>query len=128
MVPGRLAPMPLHEQVSSWIWQTVEREGADIHMGFNLPSILENAGLVVEDVRAEAIIQGQNTHHPLPSIVRAMLPRIIQHGVVSEAEIDIETLERRLAAERPANSIYVSDMAFGVLARKPPLTGVISEG
>ena len=73
MVPGRLTPMPLHEQVNVWIWQTVEREGADIHMGFNLPFILEQAGLSVEHVRAEAVIQWQHTHYPLSTVVRAML-------------------------------------------------------
>lgn len=119
MVPGRLEPLPLHERVHGWIWQTVEREGADIHMGFHLPSVLEQAGLSVEHVRAEAVIQGQNTHYPLATIVRAMLPRILKQGVASESDIDIETLEQHLAAERiAANSVYVSDMAFGAWARK----------
>jgi len=120
LVPGRRVPMPLHEQVSRWIWQTVEREGGDIHIGFALKSLLEQSGLIVEHVRAEAVIQGQNTHYPLAFIVRAMLPRIIQHGVANEAEIDIETLEQRLTSEHMAtNSIYVSDIAFGAFARKP---------
>lgn len=124
MVPGRLTSMPLHEQVNTWIWQTVEREGADIHMGFHLPSILEEAGLSVEHVRAEAVIQGQGTHYPLTTIVRAMLPRIVQHGVASDAEIDLETLELRLKAERSTSTVYVSDMAFGAWARKPLVTPV----
>ena len=120
MVPSRLIPLPLHDQIIDWIWKTVEREGADIHMGFNLPSILEQAGLTVEHVRAEAVIQGQNTHYPLAFVVRAMLPRILKHGVASEKDIDIGTLEQRLTAERTAaNSVYVSDMAFGAWARKP---------
>jgi hypothetical protein len=90
-----------------------------IGFGFSLPSVLEKAGLAVESVRAEAIIQGQNTHYPLATIVRAMLPRIIQHGVATETEIDIVTLEQRLKAERPQNVVYVSDISFGVWARKP---------
>lgn len=120
MVPARNAPLPLHDQVIGWMWKTVEREGANIHMGFDLPFVLEQAGLVVEHVRAEAIIQGQDTHYPLAHIIRAMLPRITKHGVASEGEIDVETLERRLSAERSAaRSVYVSDMAFGAWARKP---------
>lgn len=119
MVPGRKAPLPLHDQVISWMWQTVEREGANIHMGVDLPSVLEQAGLAIEHVRAEAVIQGQGTHYPLSYIIRAMLPRITKHGVATESEIDIETLEQRLAAERASTkSAYVSDMAFGVWARK----------
>ena len=53
-------------------------------------------------------------------IVRAMMPRITKQGVASEEEIDIETLGQRLIVERiAANSLYVSDMAFGAWARKP---------
>jgi len=33
MVPASLIPMPLHQHVQGWIRQTIEREGADIHMG-----------------------------------------------------------------------------------------------
>ncbi|HEY0941010.1 MAG TPA: hypothetical protein VGE08_12990 [Steroidobacter sp.] len=36
-----------------------------------------------------------------------MLSRITSHGVVSEAEIDLDTLESRLAAERQAtDAVY----------------------
>lgn len=118
MLPGRLVPMPLHERVNRWIWQTVAREGGNIHMRFQLPAVLAQAGLEVEHVRAETITQGQHTHYPLAVIIRAMLPRILEHGVASEAELAIDTLEQRMTAERGTNTIYVSDMAFGVSARK----------
>jgi hypothetical protein len=120
MGPGRLMPLPLHEQVYNWIWRTVECEGADIHMGFNLPFVLTQAGLVVEHVRAEAIVHTPDTTYPFAAIVRSMLPRIIRHGIASEHDIDIDTLEQRLVAERrSANSVYISDMVFGIWARKP---------
>ena len=118
LVPGRTVSMPLHDRVVGWIWKTVECEGADIQMGFHLPGVMQNAGLVVDHIRAEPIIQGQGTHYPLHLVIQAMLPRITQRGVASEAEIDIETLERRLAAERTAGAVYVSDMAFGVWGHK----------
>jgi SAM-dependent methyltransferase len=120
MVPGRLKPLPLQEQVSGWIRKTIECEGADIHIGFNLPFFFEKAGLTVEHVRAEAIIQTPKTQYPTVNIIRAMLPRIIKTGVTTEEEIDLDTLEQRLFDERAkANSIYVSDMVFTVWARKP---------
>jgi hypothetical protein len=120
MVPGRLKPLPLQERVSGWIRKTIECEGADIHIGFNLPHLFEQAGLTVEHVRAEAIIQTPKTQYPTVTIIRAMLPRIIQKGVATEEEIDLDTLEQRLFDERAkANSIYVTDMVFTVWARKP---------
>jgi SAM-dependent methyltransferase len=120
MVPGRLKPLPLQERVSGWIRNTIEREGADIHIGFNLPVLFEQAGLTVEHVRAEAIIQTPKTQYPTVTIIRAMLPRIIQKGVATEEEIDPDTLELRLFDERAkASSVYVSDMVFTAWARKP---------
>ncbi|MBI3774431.1 MAG: methyltransferase domain-containing protein [Gammaproteobacteria bacterium] len=120
MVPGALTSLPLHERVHGWIWHTVEREGANIHMGFELSSVLTQAGLTVEQVRAEAIVQTPMSHYAVGAIVRAMLPRIMQQGVATEEEIDIETLDKRLIVERVnANATYIGDMVFGAWARKP---------
>jgi ubiquinone/menaquinone biosynthesis C-methylase UbiE len=120
MVPARLTPLPLHERVHEWIWRTVEREGANVHMGFNLASVLERAGLTVEQVRAEAIVQTPKAHYAVGPIVRAMLPRIVQQGVASEEEVNVDTLDERLIEERQkANATYVGDMVFRAWARKP---------
>lgn len=40
-------------------------------------------------------------------IIRAMLPRILEHGVAIEAEIDVDTLHERLAAERAGSERHV---------------------
>ncbi|WP_437635421.1 methyltransferase domain-containing protein [Sorangium sp. So ce854] len=120
MVPASVTPLPLHERVHHWMWRTVEREGADIHMGFHLAAVLEQAGLTVERVRAEAVVQTPRTRYRTVAIIRAMLPRIVERGVATEAEIDVDTLEDRLVEERTkANATYISDMAFGAWARKP---------
>ncbi|MDI3285220.1 methyltransferase domain-containing protein [Polyangium sp. 15x6] len=120
MVPASTKPHPLHERVTRWIWQTVEREGATTAMGFELPVVLEAAGLEVEGLRAEAIIQTKHHRHLTAWIVRAMIPRIVERGVASEAEIDIETLDTRLAEELDrVNSAFIGDMVFSAWARKP---------
>jgi SAM-dependent methyltransferase len=120
MVPASLVPLPLHERVHNWMWRTVEREGADVHMGFHLASTFERAGLEVTHVRAEAIVQTPRSPHAVVPIVRAMLPRIVRQGVATEAEIDVDTLEARLAEERAqANATYIGDMVFCGWAKKP---------
>ena len=120
MAPTSLSSLPLHERVHGWIWHTVEREGANIHMGFDLSSVLTRAGLAVEQVRAEAIVQTPMSHYPVGAIVRAMLPRIMQHAAATEAEVDVETLDKRLVEERVnANATYIGEMVFGAWARKP---------
>lgn len=120
MVPASLVALPLHARVHRWMWQTVEREGANIHMGFELPSALRRAGLEVEGVRAEAVVQTPKVLHGGARIIRAMLPRIVRHGVATEEEIDVDTLDQRLLEERAqADATYIGDMVFGAWARKP---------
>ena len=120
MVPASSVPLPLNARVNRWMWQTVEREGGNLHMGFELASTLERAGLTVEQVRAEAIVQTPTLRHHVGMIIRAMMPRILAHGVATEAEIDVDTLDQRLAEEcAKANATYVGDMAFGAWARVP---------
>lgn len=120
MVPASREAMPLHSMVQRWLKETIEREGADIHMGFNLHSVLTQAGFVVEQVRAEAIVQTPAQIYPVGSIVRAIMPRIVAQGVASESEIGIDTLDERLDAERQATgATYIGDMMFGAWARKP---------
>lgn len=115
----KVGAYPVHDRVNDWIWQTVVREGANIHMGFELPRVMEQAGLSVERVRAVAEIE-YGAEHTMFEIARAMQARIVQQGVATEAAIDIETLEERLAAERnELGSPYVRSMSFGAWARKP---------
>jgi ubiquinone/menaquinone biosynthesis C-methylase UbiE len=118
--PASLGALPLHEQVHGWIWQTVEREGADVHMGFHLASVLERAGLRVAQVRAEAIVQTPTTRYPVGPILRAMLERIEQQGIARRGEIDADTIDQRLADERQrANATYVGELVFGGWALVP---------
>ncbi len=122
MVPVSLTKMPLHERVHHWIWQTVEREGADLRMGLRLSSVLEAAGLVVEHVRAEAVVQTLRDRHHTAAIVRAILPRMVQRGVTTPEEVDVESLDARLLAELQApGAVFIGDVVFGAWGRRGPL-------
>jgi len=101
-------------------WETVEREGATTAMGLELSGALESAGLELTGIRAEAIVHTATRRHTTASIVRAMLPRMVAQGVASEASVDIDTLDARLAEElRRTHSAHVSDLVFSAWARKP---------
>lgn len=128
MVPVSLARFPLHERAQGWLRKMIEREGVDLHIGFNLHRILRLAGLMVESVRAEGIVQTPSQAYGLGDVVRACLPRIIALDVASGEEVDIDTLQERLDAERAeTDDIYIGDMMFGAWARKPsdPRQGVL---
>ncbi len=111
--------LPLHDRVRSWLREMLRLEGANLHMGFELHSSLSAAGLVVERVRAEANVLTPTASYPIAAIIRAVLPRLLQHGVVTEAEADVETLDERLTAERKdAAATCVWEMVFCAWARK----------
>lgn len=119
MVPASLDGFPLHKRAQGWLQQMIEREGADLHIGFNLHRIFTQAGLAVEEVRGECLIQTPNCAYGLGHIVRACLPRILAHGVATADEVAIETLQERLDNERSqSQAIYIGDMIFGAWARK----------
>jgi SAM-dependent methyltransferase len=110
--------MPLHERVSEWIWETVAREGADVHMGLNLGPTLAAAGFAIERVRAEATVLTADQSYPIGTIVRAMQGRIVAAGVATANDIDVDTLDLRLAAERQeTNGTCIWEMVFGAWAR-----------
>jgi SAM-dependent methyltransferase len=111
--------LPLHDRVRFWLREMLRLEGANLHMGFGLHSALSEAGLVVERVRAEANVLTPTAGYPVAAIIRAVLPRLRQLGIVTEAEADVETLDARLAAERlEANATCLWEMVFCGWARK----------
>ncbi|KPG94579.1 class I SAM-dependent methyltransferase [Pseudomonas sp. RIT-PI-r] len=119
MAPASVDPFPLHKRAQFWIQEMIAREGADLHIGFNLHRIFTQAGLTVESVRAECLIQTPDSPYSLGAIVRACLPRILALGVASAEEVGIETLQERLDQERSASSgVYVGDVMFASWARK----------
>lgn len=120
MVPASLDGFALHRQAQGWLRDMIAREGADLHIGFHLHGILSKAGLAVENVRAECIVQTPDNPYALAYIVRACLPRIITLGVATAEEVDIDTLQQRLDEERTQSAgIYIGDVMFGAWARKP---------
>lgn len=119
MIPASAGSTPLHDRVIRWAWQTVVREGASTSMGLLLPGLLEAAGLALEGIRAEAVVQTASHRHVTATIVRAILPRIVAHGIATEAEVDVETLEARLEHElRATGGACVSDMAISAWGRR----------
>lgn len=120
MVPHSLKAMPLHAQTVAWLRTMVEHEGANPNMGFHLAPLFARVGLRVEHVRMDGIAQTPETPHPIASILRAVMPRLLRTGVVTEAELDIETLEARLAEEHArVGATFLGDAYFGAWATAP---------
>jgi 2-polyprenyl-3-methyl-5-hydroxy-6-metoxy-1,4-benzoquinol methylase len=111
--------LPLHLKVQSWIWDTVSKEGGDIHIGMNLYSIMKAASLNVKCIKVEAIIHTMETGSDLAWVIKMMMDRIIRHGIATADEIGIDTLDMRLKNEmEKENTIFIRDVAFGVISSK----------
>ena len=112
--------LPLHDRVKSWIWETVKREGGNIHMGLELYPVLSAAGFSVQQVRAEAIVHSPVLHYPFGAIIRSMFTRIVRLGVATEEEFGVETLDQWLIEEcEKAKAVYIGDVIFSAWARRP---------
>lgn len=89
-------------------------------MGFGLHGAFSAAGLTVECVRVEANVLTQTAEYPVAAIIRAALPRLLKHGIVTETEADVDTLDERLLAERKRNNATcLWELVFCAWARKP---------
>lgn len=118
MAPASVDSFVLHKQAQGWLQETITREGADIHIGFNLHNIFTRAGLGVDCVRAGCIVQTPDDAYDLGDIVQACLPRIIALGVASSDEVGLNPLHQRLTEERmQSGGIYIGDVIFGAWGR-----------
>lgn len=111
--------LPLHSKIGKWIWETVAKEGGNIHIGMQLYSVMKTAGLNVTLIRSQAVLNTYESGSDLGWVARTMAPRMIQHGVVTADEMDIDTLEERLESERKESKTpFIRDMVFGICAEK----------
>jgi cyclopropane fatty-acyl-phospholipid synthase-like methyltransferase len=117
MVPQGTERLPLHAQATAWIRSMIEREGANPQMGFHLATTLRDAGLTVQHTRADAMVQCPEVSYDIAEVLKMVSPRLFEHGVVTEAELGLETLAARLAEERAGtNATFVTEVYFGAWA------------
>ncbi|GGE75404.1 class I SAM-dependent methyltransferase [Sphingomonas prati] len=117
-LPTGLSELPLHRQLYDWTWSTVTAEGGEVTLALRLMDLLKTAGCAIEDARCEAILLQSGDPSFLPTLARAMLPRMIERGVTTAAELDPDTLADRIDQERrTVGGTIVWDLAFLVAAR-----------
>ncbi len=114
---GTLPSTELSRRVVSWICEGFDRSGLDASLGAKLGGIMAGAGL------ADATVVGlQGYRAPgdpagpklAAETVRTLLPAIEKTGIATAAEVDIDTLEARLAEE---------SIRLGTTFKPPTLVG-----
>jgi ubiquinone/menaquinone biosynthesis C-methylase UbiE len=114
--------VPLFEQASRWITDAAAQSGADCRMGIKLHDTYLAAGLPAPDIALEALIgSGADLERIrfITEIVETMAGRIEELGIATAAEMDIGTLDRRIAAQALAvNAVMVGRSEIGAWCRR----------
>jgi ubiquinone/menaquinone biosynthesis C-methylase UbiE len=97
--------IPLFVRGMTWWRTTLQRVGVEDRMGAKLYQAMLGAGLPEPSIIGETIISRAETG-PVPMILsevlRTVMPIMLRLGIVTEAELEIETLEERMRAEAAA--------------------------
>jgi SAM-dependent methyltransferase len=114
-------PVDLPDRAIGWVHDGFRAGGASPHIGARLGRTLEDAGLAgttmfgvqpyipAHDPSAAALVAG---------VVRSLAPTIVRHGIASEEEIGLATLEDRLRdAMRAADAVLVPPTVVGAWGR-----------
>lgn len=112
-LPFGLAALPLHRRLYDWVWDTVAAEGGDVTLGLRLVDQMRSQGLSIAQARNEGVLIQPGAPSFLPTLMRIMLPRLIEHGVASAEEVQPDTLAQRIEDEhRAIGGTIVWDQAF----------------
>jgi ubiquinone/menaquinone biosynthesis C-methylase UbiE len=115
----------LAAKAAEWFRAGFKHAGVHPRMGMRLFGLMRAAGLdpALDIETLVPIQQGPDGElfGILTSVVRSQIPAIVASGAATEAEIDIETLERRMIADTPPGGVvgYFNSGHVGVWARKP---------
>jgi SAM-dependent methyltransferase len=125
-VHWRFPRLPLMTSVLRWVRGAFAESGAHVDLGWELYWRMRAAGLepdrwplaeVPLDVGPDSL-----AHERWAAITRSLAPRIIELGLATKAEIDIETLAQRLRDEALAAEATIplfSGVVVGQWARRP---------
>jgi len=113
--PSALPPSPLLDQVWSWIMELYRRAQMDLYPGLRLFSLFQDAGLPDPQMHLDAAVGGGVDwpgYEYIAGLVRTILPRLVEHGVATADEIDIDSLADRLRAETVASRGVMTTWSF----------------
>jgi ubiquinone/menaquinone biosynthesis C-methylase UbiE len=113
-------PTPLRDRVMEAFDRFFARATC-ANIGSRLWTLLMEAGFERPDCRAEYPISGgaDSVYYEwIAESFRSIQPRALAHGIITEGEFDLDTLERRLREEVTAgNSCFAAPAMVGAFAR-----------
>jgi 2-polyprenyl-3-methyl-5-hydroxy-6-metoxy-1,4-benzoquinol methylase len=97
-----LPAVPTFDQCFSWGSAALQRSGADPYIGLKLYPAFLAAGLPAPTLSVHAAIgagRGHRLYAHIAGLMRTLLPSMETFGIATASEVDIESLEQRLADE-----------------------------
>ncbi|MBV9227770.1 MAG: class I SAM-dependent methyltransferase [Chloroflexi bacterium] len=91
--------VPLFEQVGDWVKEAFHQSRIDFQMGLRLYHVFLEAGLPEPQIACESFLGGGPDwpwYDVMAGRVRSLLPVLLQHGIATAEEVDINTLAQRL--------------------------------
>jgi SAM-dependent methyltransferase len=113
--PCALPPSALLDQVWSWIMDLYDRAGMDLHAGMRLFRLYKDAGLPDPQMHLDAAVGGGGDwpgYEYIAGLVRTILPRLVEHGVATADEVDVDSLADRLRAQVVASGGVMTTWSF----------------
>jgi ubiquinone/menaquinone biosynthesis C-methylase UbiE len=123
-VDSRIFPdFPQFKACSTWVTEALRHSGARIDMGMRLYATYLAAGFVntaTEVTHLSGCGFSREMADFFAETIRSILPKIVQYGIATLEEVQIDTLADRMdAACRKADPQWVSSRYISAWARKP---------
>ena len=114
--------VPLALDALQWVEQAFVASGASPRIGARLTSILRQTGLHdINSLGVQAYFQPDNPMAAslLAGVVRSLAPVIVQRGIATADQVDVDTIEDRLARElQRLNAVLLPPTVAGAWGRK----------
>ena len=116
-------PGPLLQRANGWIREAFARMGAHPGMGFELHPTYLAAGLPAPALQMNALIGAGpewRLYETSAGVIASLLPKLVELGIATAQEVDVDTLAGRLRDEAVAlEATSSSPPLIGAWARKP---------
>lgn len=115
-------PVPSYDACCAWCMETIDRSGAETHMGLKLYGTFAAAGMRETSMRLEAAIGGaaQNPEaiEQVVALSATLAPAMQRLGVATAEDLAIETLRDRIVRDAMSlNSVLVGRLQVGCWSR-----------
>jgi SAM-dependent methyltransferase len=116
-------PVPLVATAHGWVERALRSAGADPRVGARLAPLLRDAGAEeVQTLGIEGYLQPETGHGPalLAGIVRSLASQIVEHGIASEQDLGLASLEERMQQQvAAARAVVLAPALVGAWGRRP---------